>query len=108
MSKDNSSAAALLPSVREARMRAGLTQERLAELAGVSRRSVIRWEAGHVVPHRSELSFLLDALSIDGDERKDWLRAYAAGKKPDEAETTGLGKRLRVLRERSGISIGEL
>jgi transcriptional regulator with XRE-family HTH domain len=38
--------ALLAKRIKEARLRAGLSQERLAELVGTHRRHVIRWEQG--------------------------------------------------------------
>lgn len=35
-----------------ARRRAGLTQERAAEILGISRRTLQRWEAGQIRPPR--------------------------------------------------------
>ena len=49
--------------IRSARRRAGLTQQQLAERAGVSRRWLIALESGH--SERAELGKVLDTLGLD-------------------------------------------
>lgn len=48
--------------IREARLYANLTQEKLAELAGMDRQSVNRIEQGHASPLLDNLIRLADAL----------------------------------------------
>jgi len=62
--------------LRRLRLGAGLTQVQLAERAGISPDTVVRWEAGRGTrPHPSALSKLARALGItpgdllEGDER---------------------------------------
>ena len=50
--------------IRSARRRAGLTQQQLAERAGVSRRWLIALESGHA--ERAELGKVLDTLDTLG------------------------------------------
>jgi transcriptional regulator with XRE-family HTH domain len=60
--------------IREQRVKRGLTQEALAEQAGVSRQAVAKWESGETLPELDRLLFLsryfalpLDVL-VKGEE----------------------------------------
>ena len=56
--------------LRHYRRAAGLTQEELAEEAGVSPRSISGWESGGVhLPRRDTLAMLVRALGLEGAER---------------------------------------
>ena len=59
MFKDN------LVSLRKLR---SLTQEDLAEIAGVSRQSVAKWEAGETVPDLEKCRLLAEALNVSLDD----------------------------------------
>lgn len=50
--------------LRQARIKAGLTQVELAEAAGISRMSVVRYEDGTSEPTVSKLLKLCKALSV--------------------------------------------
>jgi transcriptional regulator with XRE-family HTH domain len=69
--------------VREARRRAGLTQRRLAALAGVSQPTIARVEAGVTKPALDEVARLVDAcglelrISIVEPDDSDWSVASA-------------------------------
>lgn len=54
--------------IASCRKEAGLTQEQLGELLGVSQRSVSRWETGHNMPDISLFSPLADSLGISVEE----------------------------------------
>ncbi|MFI5687936.1 helix-turn-helix domain-containing protein [Streptomyces sp. NPDC051636] len=51
--------------IREARLHANLTQERLAELAGMDRQAINRIEQGHSSPLLDNLIRIADALDVD-------------------------------------------
>src|SRR4051794_37453780 len=51
--------------IREARLRAGLSQYELAELTGRDRTVIARWEHGHVAPSLETLLELLHACGFD-------------------------------------------
>jgi transcriptional regulator with XRE-family HTH domain len=51
--------------IREARLRAGLTQAELAERSGRDRAAVARWERGGVIPSVETLVELLRACGFD-------------------------------------------
>jgi predicted ATPase/DNA-binding CsgD family transcriptional regulator/DNA-binding XRE family transcriptional regulator len=60
--------------VRQARLAAGLTQEELAERAGLSVRGISDLERGLIrSPRRDTLALLADALALSDDERQYWL-----------------------------------
>jgi transcriptional regulator with XRE-family HTH domain len=59
---DTVKSAALL---REARLRAGLSQEMLAERVGKTRPQIARWEAGAVAPSLDTLIDLIRACGFD-------------------------------------------
>lgn len=49
--------------IRTARLHANLTQERLAELAGLDRQAINRIEQGHASPKLDNLLLIADALN---------------------------------------------
>jgi transcriptional regulator with XRE-family HTH domain len=51
--------------LREARLRAGLTQEALGERLGTNRPQIARWEAGTVAPSLDTLLELIRACGFD-------------------------------------------
>jgi predicted ATPase/DNA-binding XRE family transcriptional regulator len=59
--------------VREARLMAGLTQEELAERAGLSERGISDLERGLIrSPRRDTLALLVEALALPDHERRRW------------------------------------
>lgn len=78
--------------VREFRLRAGLTQEQLAERAGMSVRTIGNAERGTAIRPRSDsVRRLVAALDLEPDDRRR-LTAAALDRPPDPA-TTGRGHR---------------
>lgn len=67
--------------IRTGRARRGLSQEKLAELVGVSRQAVSKWEVGDAVPDTDKLVPLARALNISTDE----LLGNVPEKEPDDA-----------------------
>jgi predicted ATPase/transcriptional regulator with XRE-family HTH domain len=62
--------------LRRHRLAAGLTQEELAERAGLSRRGISDLERGaRTHPYRETLTLLVDALGLSGGERSTLLTA---------------------------------
>lgn len=53
--------------LKQARKRAGYTQEQLAEKVGVSRAAIARYEAGEIEPSLKTLMLLSDALNSSTD-----------------------------------------
>jgi transcriptional regulator with XRE-family HTH domain len=51
--------------IREARLRAGLTQRELARRAGTTQPAIARWESGAVVPSFERLRSLFRACGLD-------------------------------------------
>lgn len=69
--------------VRLHRRRRGLTQEELAERAGVSVRSVRKWENGQVAaPRAGTVRILADTLRLTGGDRDEFLHAALPGTAP--------------------------
>ncbi len=54
--------------LRELRVQAGLTQEQLADKAGVKRDAVARWERGAREPSWSNVIALADALGVSTEQ----------------------------------------
>jgi transcriptional regulator with XRE-family HTH domain len=54
--------------MRKARLERGLTQKRLAELAGLHKNIICKYEAGEVDPGLFSLVCMADALGIGLDE----------------------------------------
>ena len=63
--------------LREYRLQRGLTQDALAEQAGLGRRSIQGLEQGESVPHRGTLQRLMQALALSSSDR---VRLEAAAK----------------------------
>lgn len=61
--------------IRAARLYANLTQEKLAELAGMDRQAINRIEQGHASPLLDNLIRITDALDVD----LELVRRPAAG-----------------------------
>ncbi len=49
--------------LREVRQSRGMTQAELAEVLGVSRRSIIRWEHDTTEPHPGRMAFITQLLT---------------------------------------------
>lgn len=70
--------------LREARLRAGLTQKQLAARAGTSQPAVARWESGTVVPSFERLRELVRACGLElsfrlfnyDDSYDEWIERY--------------------------------
>ncbi len=60
------------------RRAAGLTQEQLGELVGVTRQAVSKWESGQTVPDAATIAALCEALHVSADY-------VLLGKEPEEA-----------------------
>ena len=54
-------------SIREHRKRSGLSQEKLAELVGVSRQAVTKWETGQSAPSTENLLRLAEIFGVSLD-----------------------------------------
>lgn len=61
--------------MRALRLRAGLTQEALAERAGLSPRAVRAWEHGDRSPHAGNLGRIAAVLGLDGPQRDELVSA---------------------------------
>ena len=72
--------------LREARLRAGLTQQQLARRAGTSQPAIARWESGAVVPSFERLRELVRACGLEltfglanyDDSYDEWIERYLA------------------------------
>ncbi|MBR6950750.1 MAG: helix-turn-helix transcriptional regulator [Oscillospiraceae bacterium] len=53
--------------IRQARVRAGFTQENVAEIVGVSRTAVTRWEKGEIGPKLDHLAALAVLFGVTAD-----------------------------------------
>lgn len=74
--------------LRHARREAGLTQEDLAERAGISARAVSDLERGiNRSPRRDTLALLADALDLSVEQRQQWEQARARQSLRSQART---------------------
>ncbi|WP_320779278.1 ATP-binding protein [Streptomyces sp. CRN 30] len=90
--------------LREARQRALLTLEALAQTSGVSVRAISDLERGRSAPRQSTLSELMDALDIDEDERRALLDAARRGGRSTAPRVPGqLPPDLRVFQGRQSV-----
>lgn len=70
--------------LREARLRAGLTQRELAHRAGTSQSAIARWESGSVQPSLERLRELIRACGLEltlgianyDDSYDEWIERY--------------------------------
>ena len=70
--------------LREARLRAGLTQAELARRAGTSQSAIARWESGAVQPSLERLRELIRACGLEltlgianyDDSYDEWIERY--------------------------------
>ncbi|MBQ2698877.1 MAG: helix-turn-helix transcriptional regulator [Firmicutes bacterium] len=53
--------------IKECRQHAGMSQEKLAELVGVSRQAVTKWEADQSAPHTEKLFRLAEIFGTTVD-----------------------------------------
>lgn len=81
--------------LRELRLRAGLTQERLAELSGVSAHSVSMLERGRRGPRLSSVSALAAALKLREPEHRRLIDAVFALREHGPAPAALRGSRIR-------------
>lgn len=64
------------------RKAAGLTQEQLGELLGVTRQAVSKWESGQTTPDAATIAALCEKLHVSADY-------VLLGKEPGEGQSTG-------------------
>jgi transcriptional regulator with XRE-family HTH domain len=91
--------------LREARLRAGLTQQQLARRAGSSQPAIARWESGAVQPSLERLRDLIRACGFEltyglatyDDSYDEWIERYLA-REPEERIEQAL-RRARQVRE---------
>ena len=83
--------------LRKLRTGARLTQEELAEAAGLSPRSVSDLERGiALTPHRDTVRLLADALQLIGPARAQF-EAVARGREPGGPRADGVAAAMRAL-----------
>jgi transcriptional regulator with XRE-family HTH domain len=97
--------------LQQMRRNRGITSSQLAERAGLSRRSVSRWENCTALPRIPELLQLLDAIGADADERAHCLslipapRAQRHRRLDLPTDAPGCWEALWGLRLRSGMPL---
>ena len=55
--------------IKEARIKKGMTQQKLADSVYVTRQTISKWELGKSIPDEASLSLLYQCLEIDNKER---------------------------------------
>ena len=99
------------------RVRAGLTQEELAEAAGVSPRTVSDLERGiNRSARRDTAELLADAMRLDGDEREQFLLAARgrlavvppAGASPEAGSAASTAANSAASTEQAGVDASSL
>jgi transcriptional regulator with XRE-family HTH domain len=105
--------------LREARLRAGLTQRELARRAHTSQPAIARWESGEVVPSFERLRGLIRACGLEltiglanyDDSYDEWIRrafeespAQRLARAAQAAEAwVEWGRRLEAAREQAAV-----
>lgn len=83
--------------IREQRRKKGLSQERLAEMTGVSRQAVTKWEAGQTAPSTENLFRLADIFDVSVDVLVGTTvkqKQAAPAEQTDAAERTDMAEQL--------------
>ena len=83
---------------RDARIRAGLTQVQLSDESRVSRRSIIRWEAGEVSPWMPELLAALEVLGARDSEASALVGFLETGRSQRTFDPMSVERQARILR----------
>lgn len=90
-------------------MERGLTQTHLAELSKISRRTIIRWEAGKASPWIPELRSVADAMKMTSAEFEALIQRLDTNRARHETDQAlSVGKLLRAVRLRSGRTAEEV
>ena len=91
MEREKSTMICLGSRIRQARDRAGLTQEQLAERIGVSRTAIARYESGEIEPKLHNLAAIAEALDVSCDELLGVHHARSLPElSPEAAEALGV------------------
>ena len=81
--------------IRAQRRKKGLSQERLAEMTGVSRQAVTKWEAGQTLPSTENLFRLADIFDVSVDVLVGTsVKQAAPAEQTDAAERTDMAEQL--------------
>jgi transcriptional regulator with XRE-family HTH domain len=97
--------------LQQMRRNRGITSTQLAERAGLSRRSVSRWENCSALPRIPELMQLLEAIGADAEERAHCLalipapHAHRQVRNSQSEDAPGSWEALWGLRLRSGFTL---
>lgn len=82
---------------REARLRVGMTQASLSDLAKISSRTIIRWEAGQVSPWMPELQSAIRVLAISDAETASLLKCLDTSRRHLTVDPDTAGRHARIL-----------
>ena len=82
--------------IKNQRTRAGLSQERVAELVGVSRQSVTKWESGQSAPSTENLFRLAEIFDTTVDMLLD-IPDEKNAQSPDQAQIKELTSQIQYL-----------
>src|SRR5579859_4026312 len=84
--------------LRQLRAEAGLTQEELAEAAGLNPRTISDLDRGLVTtPHKDTVRLLADALQLGGSARVEFEAAARGHTEPGRARSRGVAAATRTL-----------
>lgn len=90
--------------IRDCRIRAGLSQEKLAELAEVSRQAVGKWESGQAAPGAEKLQRLADifgeSMTPPGGADREAAAAPSAQSPAEQPDAASAARELFALAER--------
>lgn len=102
--------------LRELRKKAGLTQEELANGAGVSIKTVQRWEWDEHTPRMEEVKRIASALGVteaellNGPEKQEWVLKIRVSLDPEEEEIDmtegGCISNLDLTRKGAALTLG--
>src|SRR5689334_16001146 len=87
--------------LRQQRTGRGMTLEQVASSAQVSRRTLMRWEAGATLPRLPELEAVLQALGVTAIQRRHALGLIEASRAVlllrEESQQDAVGEELGIL-----------
>ena len=94
--------------ITQKRKEKNLTQAQLAQILGISNKTISKWETGRCMPDYSIIKKLCEELGItlselmDGEEEKESIRVY------DDEQIVELLKRIQNLEQQKNILYGIL
>ena len=79
--------------IKELRRKNGFSQEKIAELVGISRQAVTKWEAGQSAPSMANLLALAELFGVSLDELTGGVSDAIPNENTVDAQDTGIAEK---------------